>query len=490
MEIERSFDYDLFVIGGGSGGLSCAKKAAKLGAKVALADFVQPSPLGTKWGLGGTCVNVGCIPKKLMHHASLLGEMKKDQVSAGWKIDPNAAHDWGHMLAIVNTHIKRLNWGYKKQLLEAKVKYFNCYATFKDKHTLSLKNKKGKIKTVTAERILVAVGGRPRYLDLDNIYDLAITSDDVFWRKKIPGKTLIIGGGYIGLECAGFLKGMGYEVDVLVRSVLLRGFDRDMVKRIHEDMQHMGVNFERGSITNIQKDGERIRVLKNIKKNPDLIKGGCLEGMEIEESQICAKYDTVILAIGRIPCTDKMGLKEIGVELNKSGHVPVNSQYQTNIDNVYAIGDIMEGSPELTPVAIKEGILVAKYMFKPSQKHRPINYNAIATTVFSPLEYSKVGLSEEEAVAKYGEEGVEVYHSSFKPLEWNFYEGHKDNMCYSKVIVTRDEEEVVLGIHYIGPNAGEVMQGFALALLRKTTFEDLKEIGKIIQGKIFWVHLK
>ena len=478
MEIERSFDYDLFVIGGGSGGISCAKKAAKLGAKVALADFVQPSPLGTKWGLGGTCVNVGCIPKKLMHHASLMGEMKKDQVSAGWKIDPNAPHDWGHMMAIVNTHIKRLNWGYKKQLLEAKIKYFNCYATLKDKHTLMLKNKKGKVSEVTAERIVLAMGGRPRYLNLENIYQLAITSDDIFWRKKIPGKTLVIGGGYIGLECAGFLKGMGYEVDVLVRSVLLRGFDRDMVRRIHEDMSHMGVNFERGSMTKIEKYGEGIRVQKRVRKNPDFIKGGILEGMEDRESVVSVQYDTVVLAVGRVPCTKNIGLDKVGVKLDQRGNVCINNQYQTNIDSIYAIGDIIVNSPELTPVAIKEGILLAKYMFEPSKSHRPINYNAIPTTVFSPLEYSKVGLSEEEAVAKYGAEGVEVYHSTFKPLEWNFYEGHKDNVCYSKVIVTRDEEEVVLGIHYIGPNAGEVMQGFALALLRKTTFEDLKEIGR------------
>ena len=479
MEIERSYDFDLFVIGGGSGGISCAKKAAKLGAKVALADFVKPSPQGTKWGLGGTCVNVGCIPKKLMHFASLMGEMKKDQVSAGWKIDQNAPHDWKQMLATVNTHVKRLNWGYKKQLLEEQVKYYNCYATIENAHTISLKNKKGKIRKVTADKILVATGGRPRYLNIENANDLVITSDDIFWRKKVPGKTLVIGGGYIGVECAGFLRGMGFEVDVLVRSVVLRGFDRGMVERVVKDMELKQIRILQGELSMIKQEGECLRVLKKIGTHADLIHGGSLPNFKVQHEMISSKYDTVMLAIGRVPCTNTMGLAEVGVNINPQGKIPVNQQYQTNIDNIYVVGDIREGSPELTPVAIKEGIKLARHLFEKSGKPiRPINYEAIPTTIFSPLEYSKVGISEEEAIKRYGEEGVEVYHSSFKPLEWNFFQGHQNNMCYTKIVVTRDEEEVVLGIHYAGPNAGEVMQAYALALLRKTTLEELKEIGK------------
>lgn len=221
--VAHGYDYDLFVIGGGSGGISSARWAGKAGKKVAVADFVKPSPAGTTWGLGGTCVNVGCIPKKLMHYAALLSEAKEDQKAAGLAISEEG-HDWKTMVTCINKHIKTLNWGYKTELIKAGVKYFNSYATFIDAHTIELDNGKKK-ETVTADKIVIACGGRPSLPDIPGAKEFGISSDDIFWKKEAPGKTLVVGASYVALECGGFLASLGYDVSIMVRSILLRGFD-------------------------------------------------------------------------------------------------------------------------------------------------------------------------------------------------------------------------------------------------------------------------
>lgn len=214
----------MFVIGGGSGGISAARWAATLGKKVALADFVKPSPIGTTWGLGGTCVNVGCIPKKLMHYAGILSEQREDQEFAGLVVDKKAPHNWQKMVQSVQKHIKSLNWGYKADLIKLKIKYFNFYATFLDPHTIHLDNGKTQ-ETVTADKIIIAVGGRPQYPGIPGDKEFGLTSDDLFSLKNAPGKTLVVGASYVALECAGFLNALGYDTTVMVRSILLRGFD-------------------------------------------------------------------------------------------------------------------------------------------------------------------------------------------------------------------------------------------------------------------------
>ena len=256
MEIE--YDWDYFVIGAGSGGLASAKRAAKHGKKVAIADFVKPSLQGSKWGIGGTCVNVGCIPKKLMHFASQVGELRHDQKEAGWEgIDAGAAHNWNTMLQNVNDHVKQLNWGYKVQLMQENVKYYNRLASLIDTHTIKLVDVKGNEEIITAKDILIAVGGRPTYLSFPGCKEYCVTSDDIFWRKTPPGRTLVIGAGYIAMECGGFLQGMGYDVSIMVRSVPLRNFDQDMVKRVVKNMESIGVNFlEKSNPVKIEKNEE------------------------------------------------------------------------------------------------------------------------------------------------------------------------------------------------------------------------------------------
>jgi len=236
------------VIGGGSGGISAARHAAQCGKKVALADYIKPSPIGTTWGLGGTCVNVGCIPKKMMHYAALLAEARTDQEKTGFSPDMNQQHNWEKMVKNVQAHIKGLNWNYKSDMIKLKVKYFNSYATFVDPHTIQLDNGKGKVETVTADKIVIATGGRPSYPDIPGDKEFGITSDDIFSLKNAPGKTLVVGASYVALECAGFLTALGYDTTVMVRSILLRGFDQDMANLIGTFMENHHTKFIKDAV--------------------------------------------------------------------------------------------------------------------------------------------------------------------------------------------------------------------------------------------------
>jgi len=457
----HSFDYDILVIGGGSGGLAASKEAARLGKKVAVCDFVKPSPAGSTWGLGGTCVNVGCIPKKLMHQAALLGEATKDAKAFGWGVD-KADHSWTKMVEEVQNHIGGLNWGYRVALREKNVTYLNEYVTFVDKNTVVTTNKKGKERTVTAAKFILATGGRPRYPAIPGV-ELAISSDDLFSLPHAPGKVLLVGASYIALECAGFTAGMGYDTTVMVRSIFLRGFDQQMANKIGEYMEEHGVNMVRECVpTSIERieEGSPGKVRVHAKYN---------DGTEYSD-----EFNTVIFAIGRDACTQGIGLDKVGVELNpKNGKVVHDAEERTSVDTIYAIGDVLDDKPELTPVAIQAGKLLARRLCGVSEART--DYDMVCTTVFTPLEYGVCGLAEEEAVQQYGEEDIEVYHSNFWPLEWTV--AHRpENACYAKLVCVKSQKEKVVGFHYLGPNAGEVTQGYGMALkmgATKADFDDL-----------------
>ena len=369
----------MFVIGGGSGGISCARAASNLGKKVGIADFVTPTPSGTKWGLGGTCVNVGCIPKKMMHYAALLAESRIDQEKSGFKPDMTQQHDWETMVKNVQMHIKGLNWGYKSDLIKMKAKYYNSYATFVDAHTVSLDNGKGKVETVTADKIVIAVGGRPSYPDIPGDREFGITSDDIFSLKKAPGKTLVVGASYVALECAGFLSALGYDTTVMVRSILLRGFDQDMADRIGDYMSKHNTNFIPGATPS-----------KLEKPNPD---GRIVVTFQQDGEAKTEEYDTVLFAIGRYAVTKGLNLEKAGVVAEKNGKFKAAANEQTNVENIYAIGDVIYGQLELTPVAIKAGQLLAARLFAGATDL--MDYVNVPTTVFTPIEYGCCGLDEE-----------------------------------------------------------------------------------------------
>ncbi|XP_012235732.1 thioredoxin reductase 2, mitochondrial isoform X1 [Linepithema humile] len=455
---DQGYTYDLVVIGGGSGGLAAAKEAVGLGAKVAVLDYVTPSPLGTTWGLGGTCVNVGCIPKKLMHQAALLGEAVHEASTFGWQLDPKTVKiDWEALTTSVQNHIKSVNWVTRVELRTKKVEYFNCLGYFKDAHTVVGVTKKGEEKVLTAKNVLIAVGGRPRYPDIPGAVEYGISSDDIFSLERAPGKTLIVGAGYIGLECAGFLNGLGYDATIMVRSIVLRGFDQQMANLVAEEMEQRGVHFIYQAKP------------KKITKQED---GRLLVHWVDKDGEIHQDvYDTVLFAIGRRALTRELKPENAGLKLVEETDKIDAINEQTNVPNIYAVGDVLHKKPELTPVAIHAGKLLARRLFGNSTEQ--MDYTNVATTVFSPLEYGCVGLSEEAAVANHGEDAIEIYHAYYKPTEFFVPQKNVDR-CYVKVVALKDGDQRVLGMHFVGPNAGEVIQGFAAAIKCNLTVPKLK----------------
>jgi len=458
----HGFDYDLMVIGGGSGGLACSKVAAKLlgskvegGARVACLDYVKPSPKGTTWGLGGTCVNVGCIPKKLMHTAAILHEMAHDAKSYGWEGGDGASHNWNTLKENVQDHIKGINFGYRVQLREKGVEYLNKLGKFVGPNTVELTDKKGNVTTKTAARFVIAVGGRPTPLDCPGA-EHAITSDDLFKLEKSPGKTCVVGAGYVALECAGFISGLKQgDVTVLVRSMPLRGFDREIVDKVQGYMEHAGLKMVIGALP------------KSIEK---------LDNGQLEVTYTTGEkdtFDTVMAAIGRYADVDKLNLESLGIQLNPKNKKIICNNEQSSVPHIYAIGDVVDDAPELTPVAIQAGTLLAKRLFGGSKEL--MVYKDIATAIFTPLEIGTVGLSEEEAIAKYGQDKIDCFASAFQPLEWSVC--HKDTPCFAKILVVGKEQKVV-GLHICAPNAGEIIQGYAVAFRKGMYYEDLmKTVG-------------
>lgn len=446
------FDFDLYVIGGGSGGLASAKTAADLGARVGVADFVKPSPAGTTWGLGGTCVNVGCIPKKLMHYSALFREGQGDAAALGW--DSKTSHSWDDMITKVNNYIKQLQWGSKTDLKSKKVTYHNSYATFIDPHTLQLDNGKGEVKTVTAKYILIACGGRPNLGGYPGAEECCISSDDIFWRKTPPGKTLVVGAAYIALECAGFIAGLGFDTTIMVRSILLRGFDQDCANMIGDYMERHHIKFARGMVPEkFEKVGTQTRVYV--------------------DGKVYGDFDTVLLAIGRKGCAGLLNLEAAGVTYNpSSGKIKCENE-QTNVPHIYAVGDVLADFPELTPVAIQAGRKLVKRLFAGSTSQ--MDYTDIATTVFTPLEYGCVGLSEEDAWKQFGKENIITYHGYGKDLAWNISPERADDQGYFKVVCLKNEGEKVVGFHMLGMGIGDAIQGIGVAIKAGFTKEHLDE---------------
>ncbi|XP_067908273.1 thioredoxin reductase 3 isoform X2 [Heterodontus francisci] len=464
LEGGEMYDYDLIVIGGGSGGLAASKEAANLGRKVLLFDYVVPTPMGTSWGLGGTCVNVGCIPKKLMHQAAILGQGLRDSRKFGWEFGDEVHHNWDKMKEAIQNYIGSLNWGYRVALRDKKVTYSNSYAEFVEPHKIKATSKRGKVTFHSGEKFLIATGERPRYLNIPGDKEYCITSDDLFSLPYCPKKTLVVGASYVALECAGFLRSLGLDVTVMVRSILLRGFDQEMAGKVGAYMESHGVKFLRKYVPNKIEQLEagtpgRLKVTAKSTTSTEVIDG---------------EYNTVLIAVGRDACTKYIGLDNVGVLVNeKNGKILVDSEERSNVPYIFGIGDVIDGKPELTPVAIQAGKLLARRLYAGSMLK--CDYVNVCTTVFTPLEYGCCGLSEENAIALYGEEHIEVYHSMFWPLEWAVPVRDK-NGCYGKVICAKLDHYRVVGFHVLGPNAGEITQGFGAAMKCGMTKDQLNSV--------------
>jgi len=384
-----------------------------------------------------------------MHYAAILAEGRADQELSGWKPDMSETHDWQKMVGSVQMHVKSLNWGYKSELMQMGIKYFNAYATFVDAHTIQVEDAKGKVETVTADKVVIATGGRPSYPGIPGDKEFGVTSDDFFSLKKAPGKTLVVGGSFVALECAGFLTALGYDATVMVRSILLRGFDQPCAERIGKHMAAHGTKFiYTATPSKLEKPDPAGKIVVTYSK----------DGQEQTE-----EFDTVLFAVGRYAVTGTIGLEKAGLVAEKNGKFKVAADEQTNVPNIYAIGDVIYGQLELTPVAIKAGALLAKRLFAGGSEL--MDYVNVPATVFAPLEYGSCGLTEEEAKKIYGAENIATYHSEFKPLEWQLNKMREaSDACYVKVLVSKADGEKVVGFHILAPNAGEVTQGIGIAM--------------------------
>mmetsp|Transcript_38645 Transcript_38645/g.115421 ORF Transcript_38645/g.115421 Transcript_38645/m.115421 type:complete len:420 (+) Transcript_38645:1003-2262(+) len=388
-----------------------------------------------------------------MHISALYRETQGDAHGMGW--ETKSSHSWEEMVTKVDNYIKSLNWGAKTELRSKSIKYYNAFATFVDPHTVQLEDKAGEKQTVTFKYCLIACGGRPSYGDYPGARDCCISSDDIFWQKKAPGRTLVIGAAYIALECAGFLAGLGFEVTVMVRSILLRGFDQDCAEMIGSYMEKHGIMFVRGTTPSRFEKTEsgQVRVF-------------------VKDAEF-GVYDTVLMAVGRTGCAGWLNCKAAGLEVKESNGKLVCNNEQTSVPHIHAVGDVIDGKPELTPVAIQAGRLLSRRLFGGSTKL--MDYSDIATAVFTPLEYGTVGYSEEDAKKALGAERVKVYHCTAIPLEWNLNSERSDDQGYMKVIVDLASSEKVIGVHILGPNAGEVIQGLSVAVKAGCTKEHLDD---------------
>ncbi|MEM7642701.1 MAG: glutathione-disulfide reductase [Pseudomonadota bacterium] len=424
------FDYDLFVIGGGSGGVRAARLTALDGHKVAIAEESR---------MGGTCVIRGCVPKKLMVFASEYPEAIHYARDYGWSAEVGN-FDWGKFSGHLHSELDRLEQIYQTNAEKAGVEVIKQRAVVKDPHSVELADGT----TKTAKHILIAVGGHPVVPEMKNA-DLGIVSDDVFHLTDIPEKMLIVGGGYIGCEFAGVFNGLGAQVSQFVRGAqILRGFDEEARGHVGDCMQRRGVDLHTGCApTAIEKRGNRIWV-----------KGS--NGHEDE-------FDCLLWATGRRPNTKGLGLEDAGVELNRQGAVCVDEYGQTAVPSIFALGDCI-GRVELTPVAIREGVAFHKTVFQ--GEPTKMDYDLIPTAVFTQPEMGTVGLTEEEAEAQ---EPTLVYATAFRPMQQAFAGG--EERVLFKLLVSKETDKV-LGAHIVGPHAGEMIQYVGIALKMGATKAD------------------
>ncbi len=423
---------DLFVIGGGSGGVRAARIAASLGARVALAEEAK---------LGGTCVHVGCVPKKLFTYASHYAEHFEDAAGYGWTVGERR-FSWPDLIAAKDAETARLGRVYESMLRRAGVAIYPHRAVVVAPNEVEVGGRR-----VRATHILVATGGRPWKPDLPG-KDLCWTSDDLFALRELPSSILVVGAGYIGCEFAGVFRGLGVEVHLVHRgSQILGGFDDELRQHLADEMRARGICIHLGVFpVRVDRTSDGVRV--HLSDGRDLEVGG------------------VLLATGRRPYTSELGLDMVGVELKPNGAIPVDAHYRTNIPSIYAVGDVVD-HVQLTPMALAEGMYVAHHLFG-SHGRKP-RYDLVPTAVFTNPNLACVGLTESEARERVDD--VQIFTSRFRPLRHTL--SGRDTRVFLKLVVDGATDRV-LGCHMVGDEAGEVIQGLAVAMTagaRKADFD-------------------
>ncbi|MEG4283902.1 glutathione-disulfide reductase [Microcoleus sp. A006_D1] len=427
-----TYDYDLFVIGAGSGGLASSKRAASYGAKVAIAENDL---------VGGTCVIRGCVPKKLMVYASTFSHLYEDAIGYGWS-PVESSFNWEKLVTTVDTEVRRLSQLHISFLEKAGVELISGYAKFIDSHTVEVDDKK-----YTAAKILIAVGGEAERVPIIGI-EHSITSREIFLQKEQPKRLAIWGGGYIGVEFACIMNGLGSQVTQIIRrDLILNDFDAEIRTNVQEGMVKHGVEIlTESSIAHIEKTPEGLKLTLSGKSSETLT------------------VDALLCATGRKPNLEKLGLENAGVETDK-GAIAVTKDSRTNQPHIFAVGDCTNRI-NLTPIAIAEGRAFADTEF--GNNPRAISYENVASAVFSQPEAATVGLNEEEARAKFGD-SIKCYTAKFRPM-FHALTG-ADEKTFVKLVVETNTDRV-LGVHMVGKDAGEIIQGMAIAVNMGATKKD------------------
>ena len=431
-----SFQYDLIAIGGGSGGVAAARRAAKHGAKCAVVEYDR---------LGGTCVNRGCVPKKIMWYGAHIAHTIKDAGGYGFDVDQKN-FDWNKLVSDREKYIQRLNGIYEKNLTNENVEYLSGHGSLVDQHTVKIDDR-----TVTAERIVLAPGGTPVVPDIPGA-ELGITSDGFFELTEMPEKVAVVGAGYIAVELAGMLHSLGADVSLIIRREhFLREFDDLLSGTLTEIMQNEGLK-----IINQTE-------LKELKS----VAGGI--NLTSKDNRDLGDFQQVIWAIGRRPLSAELTPQNAGVEVDKRGYIPTDKLQATNIDNIFAIGDVT-GRAQLTPVAIAAGRRLAERLYA-GMTDRHLNYDNIASVVFSHPAIGAVGLTEAQAREKFGDD-VKCYQTSFTPM-YHAFTPHPQKTAMKLVVTGKDEK--IIGIHMIGAGVDEMMQGFSVAVKMGATKKDFDD---------------
>lgn len=425
------FDFDVFVIGAGSGGVRAARMAAGEGARVAIAD---------DRALGGTCVNVGCVPKKLYTYASHFSHDFENAKGFGWQLG-SATFDWPKLVNNKKTEISRLNDIYANLLNNSGAHIIRGYACLKDPNTVTVNDT-----DYTAKRIIIATGGTPNIPNVDYA-DLLISSDEIFDLPKFPQRLLVVGAGYIALEFACIFQGLGSQVQVSYRGdLIMRSFDDDVRRFLDQEMRKQGIDIHyQSQVTNVVRQPDQSLLVT------------FLDGTQTE-------VDQVLMAIGRKPRLTGIGLEKLGIKTTAQGTIAVNQKFQTNIDCVYALGDVT-GGIELTPVALAEAMTLVNHWYGDGTK--TMEYDLVPTAVFTQPNIGTIGLTEEQALKKHGK--ITIYRSDFKPMKHTL--SGSDERSFMKLIVDAVTDRVI-GLHIVGEGAGEMLQGFAVAIKAGATKAD------------------
>jgi len=428
--------FDLLVIGGGSGGLAHAQRAAEYGVKAAVVEY-KP--------LGGTCVNVGCVPKKVMWYAAHHAHQMHHAKDYGYDVAVNG-HDWRALKSNRDAYIRRLNGIYEANLKKREVTHIFGEASFVDADTVSIDGK-----LYAADRIVIASGGRPITPNIPGA-EHGITSDDFFELEERPERVLIAGSGYVAVELAGVFNGLGSKTKIVVRKDgVLRDFDKMLSTELTAAMVNSGIELETGVIP------------KSLRRTD----AGLV--LSAEDGREFGPVDAVLWAIGRAPNTESLAAEKAGVELDKRGFVPTDLLQQTNVENIFALGDVT-GRAALTPVAIAAGRRLADRLYG-GMDGRHLDYRLIPTVIFSHPTIGTVGMTEAEATSEYGD-AVKVYSSGFTPM---FYALGEDKQRSVMKLITAGDDELVVGLHAIGDGADELLQGFAVAMRMGATKKDFDD---------------